>query len=78
MVQGVKELEEDFHHIFFNVGVDQVEKSTMSFTEERILWNLGSKLLELSRDSHKVDLNCFPAKRFHDLQNKNKDEDPNP
>ena len=50
----------------------------MSFTEERILWDLGSKLLELRRDSHKVDLDYFPAKRFHDLQNKNKDEDPNP
>ena len=50
----------------------------MSFTEERILWNPGYKLLELKRDSHKVDLNCFPAKRFHYLQNKNKDEDTNP
>ena len=48
-------------HVFFNVGVDQVEESTMSFTEERILWNFGSKLLELRRDSHKVDLNSFSA-----------------
>ena len=50
----------------------------MSYTEDIILGNPGCKLLELRRDSHKVDLNCFPAKRFHDLQNKNKDEDPNP
>ena len=55
-------MEEDFHRVFFNVGVDQVEESTMSFTEERILRNPGCKLLELRRDPYKVDLNCFPAK----------------
>ena len=37
-----------------------------------------SSFLELRRDSHKVDLDSFPGKNFHDLQNKNKDEDPNP
>ena len=50
----------------------------MSFTEERAFWNSGCELLELRRDSHKVDLDSFPAKNLHDLQNKNKDEDPNP
>ena len=50
----------------------------MSFTEERILWDPGCKFLELRRDSHKVDLDGFSARNFHDLQNKNKDEDLNP
>ena len=78
MVQGVKELEEDFHHIFFNVGVDQAEESTMSFAEERILGNPGCKLLKLKRDPYKVDLNCLSADSFHVLQNNNEDEDSNP
>ena len=50
----------------------------MSFTEGRAFRNSGCELLELRRDPHKVDLDGFPAKNFHDLQNKNKDEDPNP
>ena len=78
MVQGVKELEEDFHHVFFNVEVDQVDKSTMSFTEGGAFGNPGCELLELGRDSHKMDLDSFPAWNFHDLQNKNKAEDPKP
>ena len=33
-------------------------------------------LCQLWRNSHKIDLNSFPAKGFHNLQNRNKDEDP--
>ena len=78
VVQGVKELEQHFHHIFFNTGVDQADESTMPFTEGRVLGNPGCKFLELRRDPYKIDLNCLSAKRLHVLQNKNKDEDPNP
>ena len=78
MVQGVKELEEDFYHIFFNVGIDQADESTMTLKEGSVLGNPGCKLLKLRRDTYKVDLNCLSADSFHVLQNKNKDEDSNP
>ena len=78
MVQGVKELEENFYHIFFNVGVNQADESTMPFTEGRVLRDPGCKLLKLRRDPYKVDLDCLSADSFHVLQNKNKDEDSNP
>ena len=78
MVQGVKELEQHFHHILFNVGIDQADESTMPFTEGRVLGNPGCKILKLRRDPYKVDLNCLSADSFHVLQNKNKDEDLNP
>ena len=72
MMQQVKELEQDAHHLLIQLGSDQAKEMTMSYNKGRSIRNFLNQISELSRDLHEVDSNGISAHRSHDLQNRTK------